>query len=317
MSVVCFGSLKGGVGKTSLSINVAHAFASTGASVLLIDLDPMGHASRFFTINSERAGANIESSLARLFIGEEWDLDGVDKHCILARAHDQGVRVVDSVREGLDLVASGPELRHFLWGRGARLFKTLFPLLIQEFSMIYDTVVIDTPPDFNVLMRNAIGISDIVVVPVDSSAMSIHCLEEIVTSSAHIKKPRWSIIRSMVNKQASRVQKMTRSRIEENLSIGGAGSSTAVADEQNVDDNSPIYLLNSVVYRSELQNRLSFLGKTAFDDSSAANLKSLYEAVASEIENLPSLNGEEDDNEEMDRFRMNLDSSPEAEELHV
>lgn len=316
MSVVCFGSLKGGVGKTSLSINVAHAFAATGASVLLIDLDPMGHASRFFTINTEKAGTTIESSLARLFIGEEWDLEGVEKHCILARAHDQGVKVVEQVREGLDLVASGPELRHFLWGRGARLFKTLFPLLIQEFSMIYDTVVIDTPPDFNVLMRNAIGASDIVVVPVDSSAMSIHCLEEIISSSAHIKKPRWSIIRSMVNKQASRVQKMTRTRIEENLSIGGSGAEVSGAAAA-AEDNSPIYLLNSIVYRSELQNRLSFLGKTAFDDASAATLKSLYEAVASEIENLPSPNGEEEDEEELGQFRITLDSPAESEELHI
>jgi chromosome partitioning protein len=311
MSVVCFGSLKGGVGKTSLSINVAHAFASTGATVLLVDLDPMGHASRFFRINSAGEGASVESALARLFIGEEWDLDGVDKHCILARAHDQGLRVVDSVRDGLDLVASGPELRHFLWGRGARIFKTLFPLLIQEFTMVYDHVVIDTPPDFNVLMRNAIGVSDMVVVPVDSSAMSIHCLEEIVNSAAHIKKPRWAIIRSMVNKQASRVQKMTRSRIEENLAI----DETGVASNSE-EDNSPIYLLNSVVYRSELQNRLSFLGKTAFDDSSALTLKSLYEAVALEIENLPALN-DEDDEVEMDRFRMTLEEASETEELHV
>lgn len=312
MSVVCFGSLKGGVGKTSLSINVAHAFAATGATVLLLDLDPMGHASRFFTINSSSIGTNVESSLARLFIGEEWDLEGVEKHCILARAHDQGIKVVESVREGLDLVASGPELRHFLWGRGARLFKTLFPLLIREFSMVYDHVVIDTPPDFNVLMRNAIGVSDMVVVPVDSSAMSIHCLEEIVSSAAHIKKPRWAIIRSMVNKQASRVQKMTRNRIEANLSIEETGVST-----NEVEDDSPIYLLNSVVYRSELQNRLSFLGKTAFDDASAANLKSLYEAVALEIENLPALNSEEDDQEEMDRFRMSLEDSGDSEELHI
>lgn len=233
MGVICFGSLKGGVGKTSLSVNVAHAFAEKGNETLLIDLDPMGHASRFFASEFPKSGAHQESPLARLFLGSDLDRrssvssgagvngqGGAGLHGgVIEAAIESYVSLIRPVRDQFTVLPSGPELRHFLWGRGARLFKTFFAKLIEELRCSYDYIVIDTPPDFNVLTRNAIAVSDLVAVPVDSSAMSIHCLEEIISSAAHIKGPTWLIVRSMVNKQASRVQKLSVSRLQENLAL--------------------------------------------------------------------------------------------------
>ncbi len=261
MGVICFGSLKGGVGKTSLSVNVAHAFAEKGNETLLIDLDPMGHASRFFASEFPKSGAHQESPLARLFLGSDLDRRGANgvatggtlQGGVIEAAIESYVSLIRPVRDQFTVLPSGPELRHFLWGRGARLFKTFFAKLIEELRCSYDYIVIDTPPDFNVLTRNAIAVADLVTVPVDSSAMSIHCLEEIISSAAHIKGPTWLIIRSMVNKQASRVQKLSVSRLQENLALRNYHDVDVDADGD--DDDVVPDISNPELFISMLEER--------------------------------------------------------------
>jgi len=328
MGVICFGSLKGGVGKTSLSVNIAHGFADAGCEVLLIDLDPMAHASRFFGLSAESYQQSESSPIARLFFSLEQDSgDRPQKSSemrLLERAISAKIPLCQAVRRGLAITAGSQELRHFLWGKGARFFRNLFPQLLKELGSNYDYIIIDTPPDFNVLTRNAIAASDLVVVPVDASAMSIRSLEEIVRSSAHIKKPAWAIARTMVTRQASRMQKLTAEHLREKMLLldveheleaeSENGESLDIGDpneffsllrqqesmqgglqaRENQQSDSPIYLLRSVIYRSEQQNRYSFLGKTAFDARRDCALRTQYGLVIREIENLLSLSAEED-----------------------
>lgn len=329
MGVVSFVSLKGGVGKTSLSVNVAHAFAKRGCETLLIDLDPMAHASRVLRKATE-AESPLSSPLGRLFLGaeESADVDGEDFNKLIEQTINADISVVEPVRDHLGLISSGPELRHFFWGRGARAFRRYFSRLLDELSCHYDYVIIDTPPDYNVLTRNAIAEADLAVVPVDSSAMSIHCLEEILAAGGHIKGPAWLILRTMVSKQASRTQRLTQERLKKNLYVkaasemdendfdeeisetdlsnpeeflmmverhqhrGGAGGTI----QSRIGGDNPIYLLNSVIYRTEIQNRLSFLGKTSFDASEAGPLRQHYAEAARELEYILSM--VEDDEEE-------------------
>lgn len=319
MGIVCFTSLKGGVGKTSLSSNVAHALTQRGSETLLIDLDPTGHATRFFKNPEIREQVSIESPLARLLIGSELNENDLKNKSLIEHSIAEKIPLLTSVRPNLALIPSGPELRHFLWGRGARGFKMFFPKLIKELHTSYDYIIIDTPPDFNVLTRNAIAVSDLSVVPVDSSAMSIHCMEEVINSSTHIKGPVWAIVRTMVAKQATTMHKLTGDRLHKNLAVcdpAAIDSMDLDSDDEYsegesildfitnhhqssknekvevrkpvVQDASPIYLLNSIVYRTEQQNKLSFLGKTAFDFKAASPLKQQYSSVTKELEYLLS-----------------------------
>ena len=331
MGVICFASLKGGVGKTTLSLNVANAFAERGCQTLLIDLDPSGHSSRFFRPQYAKHHELPESPLARLFLSGEVDRRGERLGSVVETAMALGVPMISPLRPRFALLSSGPELRHLLWGRGAQSFTLLLPRLLEELRCSYDYIIIDTPPDYNVLTRNSIAVSDLVCVPVDPSAMSIHCLEEIVKSSGHIKGPVWSICRTMVNRQASRVQTLSTDRIKENLNVC---SSSELEDEDDIDEldepdmenadsfismlergsyrdepvratngtsakngasaESPIFLLNSLVYRTEQQNRLTFVGKTAFDNRQTLKLAQQYLQVAKELEEILSMAEERD-----------------------
>lgn len=327
MSIVCFASLKGGVGKTTLALNVAAAFAERGCKTLIIDLDPTAHSTRLFLGSGTlSASSDIESSLARLLLekksqkiadyaeSEDFNLDdsfiaqtGEDVG-LLEVAEKEEIALVHEVRENLSILPAGPELRHFYWGKAARIFRNFFPVLLRELEGIYDYIIIDTPPDFNILTRNAIAVSDLVQVPLDSSAMSIHCLEQIVDQAKHINGPCWSIVRTMVNRQASRVKKMSEQRLARHLRLtrGAQDPEEFEFDPEDsdsfmqhiereaslsVDDiqsDSPIYLLDSLIYRTEQQNKLTFLGSTAFERRVNKKLAECYLNVAKEIENILS-----------------------------
>jgi cellulose biosynthesis protein BcsQ len=279
MSIICFASLKGGVGKTSLAVNITNAFAERGCKTVLIDLDPSAHATR-------------------LFMGP--------KSVLIKENAETFITLLCNVRDRIDLVAPTGDLRYFLWGNGARSFRRLFPKLIEELREEYDHVIIDTAPDLNVITRNSIAISDIVTVPVDSSEMSIYCLEQLIEQTAHIKEPVWSIVQTMVNKQASRVRNLIDNRLHDSVNLEiyeDYNTSQEFISQlrsqaklpQNGTKNTkrnqnPIFLLRSTISRTEEQNKLSFLHRTSFDSKATRKLSEQYLAVAKELEEILDFN---------------------------
>lgn len=333
MAVVCFSSLKGGVGKTTLALSVSHAFAERGCQTLLIDLDPAEHATNFFQPSCRRRTGT--SPLAQLFLSNQLETESRSSGSIVEAAMSCRVPMITPVRPRFALLPGGAELRHFMWGKGARAFKRYFPKLLEELNCSYDYVVIDTAPDFNIITRNSIALSDLVVVPVDPSLMSINCLEQLVASCSHIEGPGWAIIRTMVNRQASAIQRLSLERMHENLalcssdadeddeelavffdeqdfpgraelSFGEGRQHSLLKRKETAERQSPIFLLNSIVYRTEQQNKLSFLGKTAFDSKATAKLSDQYSLVARELEQILSMNEETESLMPVDDFMPQL-----------
>lgn len=190
MGVICFSSLKGGVGKTSLSVNIAHAFAERGCETLLIDTDPLAHATRFFEHGLGRKIVSAAHLAECMFAHQE------DESSKAAYADAQNLLV--QVRNQLTILPGGEEYHYFAFGKGARVFSKWFPGFLRELSYSYDHIIIDTAPEFNVVTRSVLAASDLVAVPVDSSAMGLHGLEALVSSASHIKVPGWCIVRTMV-----------------------------------------------------------------------------------------------------------------------
>ena len=245
-----------------------------------------------------------------------------------ARSENSEVEIPDDsllikARPDLDILASGEELRHFLWGRGNQLFARYFPKFIKNLKLEYDHVVIDTPPDFNTLTRNALAAADVVIVPVDASEMSIFSLEELLLSAQHLERPTWGICRTMVNKKAQKSQRLSTARLSERLDMQSIEE--VLDDEFDVEDptafvdmlqsweknrsvprreivgkngktapDKPLFLLRSLIYRSEVQNQLTFHGKTALDSRQTVALAEQYLSVAKEVESL--LTSKENDN---------------------
>ena len=279
MSVVTFASLKGGVGKTSLAINVAHAFAQRGSNTLLIDLDPTAHATNIFRMHADPQTFPRYAPLAWAFLRkvEEGSELGSDPFVV-------------AVRPNLELVPGGEEMRHFIPAHGARHFIARFPAFIREMQAHFSRIVIDTAPDLHILTRMAVACADLAVMPIDAGAMGIAGAASLLRSLSNLKRPRWAVARTMVHATAARTQVLRESRLQASLSIVPSGVDLSACRDEQVQVpkfDLPVYLLNSQVQRVEHQNQLSFMGKTAFDACARSlPLARQYEAVAQEIEKL-------------------------------
>ena len=279
MSVVTFASLKGGVGKTSLAINVAHAFAQSGSNTLLIDLDPTAHATGIFRMHANPETFPRYAPLAWAFLRklEEGAQLGSDPFVV-------------AVRPNLELVPGGEEMRHFIPAHGARHFIGRFPGFIREMQAHFDRIVIDTAPDLHILTRMAVACADLAVMPIDAGAMGIAGAASLLRSLSNLKRPRWAVARTMVHATAARTQVLRESRLQASLSIVPSGVDLGAALEAQAQVpkfDLPVFLLNSQVQRVEHQNQLSFMGKTAFDACARSlPLARQYGAVAQEIERI-------------------------------
>ncbi|MBU0573493.1 MAG: AAA family ATPase, partial [Candidatus Margulisbacteria bacterium] len=138
---------KGGVGKTTTTVNLAAYVATAGKKVLLIDIDPQGNASVGFGIDREK----IEGCIYNLLIDNAPVADLLQKSSI----SNLDILPATSRLAGAEVeLVSQPD-------RENRLKNAL-----MEVKENYDFVFIDCPPSLNLLTVNALTASDEVIIPI-------------------------------------------------------------------------------------------------------------------------------------------------------
>ena len=168
--VICIANQKGGVGKTTTSVNLSAALASRGRRVLLIDLDPQGNASSGLGLKKyEYQDSNIYHAL----IGEQ-TLEQVVRPC--------GVKGLFVAPANPDLVGAEIELvdtpkREF------RLKDSLRQCLAS-----YDYVFIDCPPSLGLLTLNALSAANAFVVPLQCEYYALEGLSQLLNTAGLVKK---------------------------------------------------------------------------------------------------------------------------------
>lgn len=169
---------KGGVGKTSITCNLAAAFAVLGRKTLVVDLDAQGNATSYL-LASKAAG--ISSTVADFFASTletirlfEPSLAG----CVYPSEID-GLAVIPASQ---DLAELQPKLesRYKIFKFGAALDK-----LIKDGN--WDEVLIDTPPALNIFSMSALMASDRVLIPYDCDAFSAEGLERVIATVEEVK----------------------------------------------------------------------------------------------------------------------------------
>jgi chromosome partitioning protein len=154
---------KGGVGKTTVAMNVAGALADRGHDVLLVDLDPQGHATEGcgFTAAYDAESPTLFDILT--------DLDRIDRLDELVLEHEE----FDVVPSNVDMFNAEPELTGAM--RARQRLDIAFNHLTETHA--YEFVIVDCPPALGILTDNALLACRNVLVPAQAEGTSIRALE--------------------------------------------------------------------------------------------------------------------------------------------
>ena len=166
--VLAIANQKGGVGKTTTSVNLAASLKITRKNVLLIDLDPQGNA----TMGSGIDKNALEKSVYDLLSQEA----GFDE--VVARPEEAGY---DLLPANGDLVAAEVDL---IIGENR---ETRLRQIVVAIKQRYDFVVIDCPPSLNMLTINALAAADGVVIPMQCEYYALEGLSALMDTISTIK----------------------------------------------------------------------------------------------------------------------------------
>jgi len=166
--VLAIANQKGGVGKTTTSVNLAASLNVTRKNVLLIDLDPQGNA----TMGSGIDKNALEKSVYDLLVQKA----GFDE--VVVRPEEAGY---DLLPANGDLVAAEVDL---ITGENR---ETRLRQIVEAVKQRYDFVVIDCPPSLNMLTINALAAADGVVIPMQCEYYALEGLSALMDTISTIK----------------------------------------------------------------------------------------------------------------------------------
>ena len=158
---------KGGVGKTTTSVNLAAGLAQSGRRVLLVDLDPQGNATMGSGVNKSR-------------------LDRTVYHVLLGLADASNIRM--RVESGYDLIPANRELAGAevelvdLPNREGRLRAAL-----ERLGSEYDFILIDCPPSLSLLTVNAFAAAEQVLIPMQCEYYALEGLSDLVGTIRRVR----------------------------------------------------------------------------------------------------------------------------------
>ncbi len=167
MKILAIANQKGGVGKTTTSVNLAASVAAMRRRVLLIDLDPQGNA----TMGSGVEKRDIEASVYDILV------DGLPAAEAVINVESAGYGLIPA---NVDLTGAELELK----GLGRREFRLADAL--HTLREDYDWVIIDCPPSLSLLTVNGLVAADSVLIPMQCEYYALEGLSALVDTISRI-----------------------------------------------------------------------------------------------------------------------------------
>ena len=159
--IIAIANQKGGVGKTTTSINLSASLAAKGKKVLVIDTDPQGNTTSGFGIEKNE----LENTIYELILGECSIRD-----CIISNI----IKNVSVVPSNVNLAAAEIELI------GVDKKEFILKNEVDYVKDDYDFIIIDCPPSLNMLTINSMTTADSVLVPIQCEYYALEGLSQLI-----------------------------------------------------------------------------------------------------------------------------------------
>lgn len=167
--IIAIANQKGGVGKTTTSVNLSACLAYLGKKVLLVDIDPQGNASSGVGVNK----GEIQQCIYDVLI------DDVSVKETIQETKVENLYIVPAT---ISLAGAEIELVSTI-SREVRLKRAL-----QEVQDLYDYIVIDCPPSLGLLTINSLTASDAIIIPVQCEFYALEGLSQLLSTIRLVQK---------------------------------------------------------------------------------------------------------------------------------